>query len=132
PDDIMTEQSKVTVIITVQALKEGWDCSWAYVLCSLAEVRSSIAAQQLLGRILRQPDAQERQSEELNRCYAFLRSPHFVIAAQPLRDHLVRDDGFNEREAASFVAPLRPTQAELPIENGVQILTVTLAGEFRE
>jgi type III restriction enzyme len=132
PDNIMTAESKVTAIITVQALKEGWDCSWAYVLCSLAEVRSSIAAQQLLGRILRQPDAQERASEELNRCYAFLRSPHFVIAAQPLRDHLIKDDGFNEREAASFVAPLRPKQAELPIDNGVQALTFQLTGEFRE
>ncbi|MGI8438042.1 MAG: DEAD/DEAH box helicase family protein [Chthoniobacterales bacterium] len=132
PDNVMTRECKITAIITVQALREGWDCSWAYVLCSLGEVRSSIAAQQLLGRILREPDAQERASMELNRCYAFLRSPHFVVAAQPLRDHLINDDGFNEREAASFVAPLRPRQAELPMENGVSALPIQLTGEFRE
>ena len=39
PENIMSLENKVTAIITVQALKEGWDCSWAYVLCSLAEVR---------------------------------------------------------------------------------------------
>jgi type III restriction enzyme len=45
----------VKYIITVQALREGWDCSFAYVLCSLANLQSRTAVEQLLGRVLRIP-----------------------------------------------------------------------------
>lgn len=129
---IMSAESKVRFIITQQALREGWDCSWAYVLCSLAETYSSTAAEQILGRILRQPDAQERLTPELNQCYAFLRSAHFIVAAEPLREHLTADWGFDEREASSFVMPLRPQQAELPIDTeGRPTLTMTLSEDFK-
>ena len=131
-ENVMTAESKVRVIITQQALKEGWDCSWAYVLCSLSETHSSTAAEQILGRIMRQPDAQERTAKELNQCYAFLRSPHFILAAEPLREHLIENAGFNEQEAASFVAPLEAQQAILPLDaRGVKTLTVTLSEDFK-
>lgn len=131
-ENVMTAESQVRFIITQQALKEGWDCSWAYVLCSLADTHSSNAAEQILGRIMRQPDAQERESRELNQCYAFLRSPHFMVAVEPLREHLVKEAGFNEQEAASFVAPLEPKQAELPVDGrGVKSVTVTLSEDFK-
>ena len=35
---------QVDFIITVEALKEGWDCSFAYVLCSVANIGSATAA----------------------------------------------------------------------------------------
>jgi len=131
-EDVMKAESPVRVIITQQALKEGWDCSWAYVLCSLSETRSATAAEQILGRIMRQPDARQRTAQELNQCYAFLRSPHFVLAAEPLREHLIAEAGFNEQEAASFVAPLEPQQATLPLDaSGAPSLTVTLTEDFR-
>ena len=37
-----------------QALAEGWDCSFAYVLASVAELRSETRVEQILGRILRE------------------------------------------------------------------------------
>jgi type III restriction enzyme len=43
----------ITFIITQQALKEGWDCSFAYVLCSVSNQRSVRSVEQLLGRVLR-------------------------------------------------------------------------------
>lgn len=131
-ENVMTPESKVRFIITQQALKEGWDCSWAYVLCSLAETYSSTGAVQILGRILRQPDAQERATRELNQCYAFLRSSHFIVAAEPLREHLTTDYGFEEREASSFVAPLHAEQGTLPLgAGGVVSIPVTLAEDFK-
>jgi len=60
----------VKYIITQQALAEGWDCSFAYALASVAELRSETRVEQLLGRILRQPEARHRASPELNRAYA--------------------------------------------------------------
>jgi type III restriction enzyme len=45
----------VKFVITQKALAEGWDCPFAYILVSMAELRSATAVEQLLGRILRQP-----------------------------------------------------------------------------
>jgi type III restriction enzyme len=47
----------IRYVITVEALKEGWDCPFAYVLCSLQNARSSKDVEQLLGRVLRMPYA---------------------------------------------------------------------------
>ena len=56
-------------IITVQALREGWDCPSAYVLCSLAVQNSPTAVEQMLGRIMRLPGAKRKTDERLNRAY---------------------------------------------------------------
>jgi type III restriction enzyme len=34
--DLLSPTNRVRVIITKQALQEGWDCPFAYVLCALA------------------------------------------------------------------------------------------------
>ncbi len=73
---------KVEAIITVQALKEGWDCSFAYVFCSTANIGSSRDVEQLLGRVLRMPYAKRRKAAELNKAYAHVSSPNFVEAAK--------------------------------------------------
>jgi type III restriction enzyme len=69
--DLFDPDCKVRFVITQQALKEGWDCSFAYVLCSVAEQKSPRAVEQLLGRVLRLPRASRKQNEDLNRAYAF-------------------------------------------------------------
>lgn len=91
-------------IITVQALKEGWDCSFAYVFCSVAQVHSSRDVEQLLGRVLRMPYVQRRRADALNRAYAHVFSPSFAQAANALRDSLVAM-GFDEAEAMAYVEP---------------------------
>ena len=58
-------------IITVEKLREGWDCPFAYVLCSLKETRSATAIEQIVGRILRLPHAQAKQHPDLNCAYVF-------------------------------------------------------------
>jgi type III restriction enzyme len=95
----------VDFVITVEALKEGWDCSFAYVFCSLANVGSATDAEQLLGRVLRMPYARRRKDDRLNRAYAHLASPRFADAAMALRDRMVAM-GFDESEAeANILAP---------------------------
>jgi type III restriction enzyme len=89
-------------VITVDALKEGWDCSFAYVFCSLASIRSHGAVEQLLGRVLRMPFATRRSSEELNRAYAHVSEKNFFEAAEGLRDRLVAM-GFDEQTALAAI-----------------------------
>lgn len=67
--DLLASSCSVRVIITKQALREGWDCSFAYILCSLSASRSLTAATQIVGRILRQPYAAKSDTPELNECY---------------------------------------------------------------
>jgi len=107
--DLSGSSCGIRFIITVQALREGWDCPFAYVLCSVAEIRSSTYVEQILGRILRLPKAQSKQNIELNMAYAFVASQNFINAAQALEDALIQS-GFNRQEAQDFITkiPERP------------------------
>lgn len=112
---------RIEVIITVQALKEGWDCSFAYVFCSVANIRSGKDVEQLLGRVLRMPYAQRREAPELNKAYAHVSSPSFAEAANNLRDGLV-NMGFEEDEAENVIerVPLPFEDDTLPLWAGRQ------------
>ncbi|RJO60950.1 restriction endonuclease subunit R [candidate division WS5 bacterium] len=103
--DLADSSCVVRYIITVQALREGWDCPFAYVLCSVAEMRSSTAVEQILGRIMRLPKAQRKQSEELNMSFAFAASHNFIEAANSLEDALVQN-GFNRQEAKDLITKI--------------------------
>jgi type III restriction enzyme len=96
--DLFNPDCGIEYVITVEALKEGWDCSFAYVFCSVANIKSATDAEQLLGRVLRMPYAKRRKSPLLNKAYANLVSKSFAEAANTLRDRLV-DMGFEEQEA---------------------------------
>ncbi len=100
--DLFAIDCKIEYIITMEALKEGWDCSFAYVFCSVKDVRSSKDAEQLLGRVLRMPYAKRRTVEALNRSYAHLASPSFSRVAQDLTDKLV-NMGFEAMEVPAYL-----------------------------
>ena len=100
--DLFSPDCPIEYIITVEALKEGWDCSFAYVFCSVANIRSATDAEQLLGRVLRMPYAERRKAPALNKAYAHLVSRSFAEAATALKDRLV-DMGFEEQEAQASI-----------------------------
>ena len=108
----------IEFVITVEALKEGWDCSFAYIFCSVARIKSATAVEQLLGRVLRMPFAERRDAPELNRAYAHVSEPSFSEAANALRDKLV-GMGFDEAEAALNIEHELRDSSELPLEGGL-------------
>ncbi len=67
--DLLSPACEVRVIITKQALQEGWDCPFAYVLCALAAGRNLAAMTQLVGRILRLPHVAKTGRPALDACY---------------------------------------------------------------
>lgn len=113
---IADEACPVRYVITQQALAEGWDCPSAYILVSMAELHSATAVEQLLGRILRQPEARHRASGALNQSYAFVVSRDFASTAGALRDRLVQGAGFERREVAEFVTAFKPDQGRLDVD----------------
>ncbi|MFZ4792371.1 MAG: DEAD/DEAH box helicase [Candidatus Competibacteraceae bacterium] len=103
--DLFDRACRIRYVITVEALKEGWDCSFAYVLCSLQESRSAKDVEQLLGRVLRMPYARARITTELNHAYAHVLAASFSEAANRLTDRLVNNMGFEKYEAEQAVTP---------------------------
>ncbi len=104
--DLFDPHCPIEYVITIEALKEGWDCSFAYVFCSVSRIKSAVDVEQILGRVLRMPYATRRKAAELNRAYAFLSEPETGIAARALVDKLVAM-GFEEDEARDNVEPVR-------------------------
>ena len=71
-EDLLDEASAVRWIITKDALKEGWDCSFAYLLALLDNTKATTAITQMVGRVMRQPHARRiEKSDSLNRCYIY-------------------------------------------------------------
>lgn len=128
--DLFDPACTIEHVITIDALREGWDCSFAYVFCSLASIRSPGAVEQLLGRVLRMPFARRRASEELNRAYAHVSEPSFSAAAEGLRDRLI-DMGFDEKSALEAIVEQPPEFAfgdpEAPLFAEVRGPVVTMA-----
>lgn len=106
--DLFDRACQIEYVITVEALKEGWDCSFAYVFCSVSRIQSAKDVEQLLGRVLRMPYAKRREVADLNKAYAFLSEPSFGKAARGLADKLVAM-GFEEDEALENIEQVQHT-----------------------
>jgi len=96
--DLLSANCKIEHVITIQALVEGWDCPFAYVLCALSNVASATRIEQLLGRIMRMPNARHRGQKKLNRAYVHVPETTPFAAAERLREKLVNQLGFEEEE----------------------------------
>ena len=109
--DLTDPTVRVRHVITVDALKEGWDCPSAYVLCATQNLSSSTAVEQILGRILRMPYAARRKSRRLNEAYAEIVEGDFTTTATALRDKLL-SMGFTDEEAAAGIVADAPQSDE--------------------
>ncbi|HAU4290828.1 TPA: DEAD/DEAH box helicase family protein [Serratia marcescens] len=89
--DLLSPTNPIRVIITKQALQEGWDCPFAYVLCSLSASSNLSAMTQLVGRILRQPYALKTNVEALDQCYVFCHHASTKDVVAGIKDSLEKD-----------------------------------------
>lgn len=107
--DLMSRDCPVRYIITVNALKEGWDCPNAYILASLADKSSAVDVEQILGRVLRMPHVQQHSNDLLNLSYVFTASNRFMDTLQSVVKGLNRagftDKDFRAVELESAMAP---------------------------
>ncbi|MCO5232524.1 MAG: DEAD/DEAH box helicase family protein [Chitinophagales bacterium] len=95
--DLMSKECEVRYIITINALKEGWDCPFAYILASLADKSSAVDVEQILGRVLRQPYVQKHKSFQLNLSYVLTASAKFNETLQSIVKGL-QESGFSEKD----------------------------------
>lgn len=95
--DLMSSGCHVRYIITVNALKEGWDCPFAYILASLADKSSVVDVEQVVGRVLRQPYVVSHKEQLLNMSYVLTASNRFRETLDKVVKGLNRA-GFSDRD----------------------------------
>jgi len=95
--DLLSEDCPIRYIITVNALKEGWDCPFAYVLATIANRSSQVDVEQILGRVLRLPNTQKNQEGVLNISYCITSSADFHATLDRVVAGLNRA-GFSEKD----------------------------------
>lgn len=104
-------------IITVNALKEGWDCPFAYILASLANKTSQVDVEQIVGRILRLPHTAPHAQKALNQSYVLTSSNDFNATVQRIIKGL-NNAGFSDRDyrVSEPIQPKAPEQPPVQIE----------------
>ena len=125
--NLLSQSCNIRYIITVNALKEGWDCPFAYILASLANKNSQTDVEQIVGRILRQPYATRQNKTLLNLAYVFSCYKNFnetidkIVAGMKLA-------GFSKNECRAAPEPPpqeNSTQEELQLEPETATATAT-------
>ena len=112
--DLMSPDCPIRYIITVNALKEGWDCPFAYILASLANKTSQVDVEQILGRILRLPHTSQHTQSALNMSYVLTSSNDFNNTVA----HIVKglnSAGFSDKDYR-IGEPAKPQIPEQPAE----------------
>lgn len=95
--DLLNEDCSIRYIITINALKEGWDCPFAYVLATIANRSSEVDVTQILGRILRLPHTEKSKHDMLNISYVITSSNDFHTALQKVVEGL-NNAGFSDKD----------------------------------
>lgn len=108
-EDLLSPTSAVRFIITKDALREGWDCPFAYVLAILSRTTATTALTQMIGRVLRQPHARTTGVEALDECYVFTFDQDVTVAVDGVRKGL-EDEGM--ADLASSVKAVDPASGQ--------------------
>lgn len=117
--DLMAADCPVKYIITINALKEGWDCPFAYILASLADKSSAVDVEQILGRVLRQPYVMRHTNPMLNMSYVLTASAKFHDTLQSIVKAL-QDSGFSDKDYRA-VDTMTPAEKEAAKLEAVQL-----------
>lgn len=105
-ENLLSKTSKVNYIITVNALKEGWDCPFAYVLVSASKIGSRVAVEQTIGRILRMPNVQDKKNVELNYSYVYSSTESFSKASSSIVKGL-ENNGYSKDDLKQLTGPVK-------------------------
>ncbi len=96
--DLSMRECKIRFIITVNALKEGWDCPFAYILATVANRSSVVDVTQILGRVLRLPYTKSNKNHQmLNLSYVITSSADFYGTLDKVVEGLYQA-GFSKKD----------------------------------
>ena len=122
--DLLSRNCEIRYIITVNALKEGWDCPFAYILATVANRSSVVDVEQILGRVLRMPYTKASKRDVLNLSYVITSSADFITTCEQVvkglnaagfskKDYRVLEE--NEEDLSNL-----PTGTQLSLDDSIQ------------
>lgn len=111
--DLMSRTCPIRYIVTVNALKEGWDCPFAYILATIANRSSVVDVEQIIGRILRQPNTKKSESTVLNLSYVITSSVDFFVTCNKVVDGL-KVAGFSDKDYRAEDSFITEETSEVP------------------
>lgn len=101
-EKLLSKSSEIRYIITKEALKEGWDCSFAYILGIIPNAKSETSMTQLVGRILRQPYAKKTGIKELDESYVYFTKGQIADVLNNIKN------GFKEEGLGDLIKGISP------------------------
>lgn len=110
--NLLSKSCKIRYIITVKALAEGWDCPFAYVLISVANIGAKVSVEQIIGRIMRLPYVKLKSQRELNRSFIFTSAKNFREAAKQIISALERN-GYQKEDLISHTETKKTSNYEV-------------------
>jgi len=113
--DLLSPSCPIRFIITVNALKEGWDCPFAYVLATVANKTSSVDVEQILGRVLRLPNTHKNTNQVLNISYVITSSDDFHATLERVVKGL-NAAGFSSKDYYAKEADVEPVVVPKPVQ----------------
>ncbi len=124
--DLLSKDCPIRYIITKQALQEGWDCAFAYILTILTNPSSQLSITQLVGRILRQPKARKTKVKELDESYVFC----FRQKAKELLENVKR--GFEVEGLGDLAGRVSMDEGDTESIEATKERTVSYREKFRK
>jgi len=100
--------NEVEFLIFKQAISTGWDCPRAQILVRFREVKSIVFNIQVVGRILRMPEARHYKHDELNKAFVYVNTNKFDVASEISNPNIIkslkskRKDIYNPLELKSY------------------------------
>ncbi len=105
---ISLNDNPVEFLVFKQALDTGWDCPRAQVLVKFRETKSETFEIQVLGRILRMPEAMHYHDDSLNCAYVFTNISEIRVAREDYNPNIIkhlkmtRSDSYKNIELPSY------------------------------
>jgi len=122
-EDLLSDTSDVRFIITKDALREGWDCPFAYILAILSRTTAQTALTQMIGRVLREPEAHITGVQPLDECYVYCFDQEVQKAVQSVRK------GLEEEGMGDLGADVRDGTSSTGLE--AKCVTVERKAQFK-
>lgn len=117
-EKLLSKESEVRYIITKEALKEGWDCSFAYILGAIPNSRNNSSMTQLVGRVLRQPYARKTAIPDLDESYVYFATGHTQEVLEQVRK------GFDDEGLGDVMTGIEVRGPDGTIINQPQVVSI--------
>jgi type III restriction enzyme len=123
--DLLSRDCEIRYIITKQALQEGWDCAFAYILTILTNPASQLSITQLVGRILRQYKAHKTKVKDLDESYVFCHRPKAGILLENIKK------GFEVEGLGDLASRVTVKEGDSVLEDATKEKTVRYRDKFK-